>query len=313
MTRTILALGSLLPAEMDELEAHFKVIRLWKEKDPEAALHQYSKEIVGIVSTWDSPVSARLIEALPNLEIISQFAVGVNNIDLVTAARRQVAVTNTPDVLTADTADMALALMLAVMRRVVEGDIYIRVGKWLNGEMKFGVSLAGKTVGIVGLGRIGRAIAKRCEAFDMDVVYYGPRRRDNVPYDYYDDLAAMAAACDVLMLSCAATPETEKLVNQDVLKALGPKGFLVNVARGAVVDEDDLLIALRNGTIAGAGLDVFADEPHVPEALFSMDNVVLSPHAGSATHEARSAMGRLVIENLLAHFRGEPLKTPVAA
>ena len=313
MTKTILALGSLMPAEMEELEAHFSVIRLWKEADPEAALQKHRKEISGIVSTWDTPVSRRLIEALPNLEIISQYAVGVNNIDLAAAKERQVAVTNTPDVLTDDTADMAMALMLAVARRIVEGDIYIRVGKWLNGDLRLGTSLSGKRAGIVGLGRIGRAVARRCEAFSMDVVYHGPRRKDDAPWTYYDDLKDMAAVSDVLVVACAATPQTRNLVDYSILRALGQKGILVNIARGSVVKEDDLLIALRNSEIAGAGLDVFADEPHVPEGFFSMDNVVLAPHMGSATVETRARMGRLVVENLLAHFRGEPLKTPVAA
>ncbi|HTK85728.1 MAG TPA: NAD(P)-dependent oxidoreductase, partial [Patescibacteria group bacterium] len=197
MAQTILALGSLMPKEMEALESHFSVIRLWKEKDPEAALQKYKNEITGIVSTWETPVSERLIAALPNLEIIGQCAVGIDNIDLKAAKARGIIVTNTPGVLTDDTADIALALILATARRIVEADMYVRVGKWLNGDMPLGVSVSGKIAGIIGMGRIGRAIAKRCEAFNMKIIYNGPHKKD-VSYEYYKDLNVMAAASDFL-------------------------------------------------------------------------------------------------------------------
>lgn len=312
MTRTILAIGSLLPAEMDALDKHFDVIRLFKEVDPEGTLQARRMDIVGLVSTYVTPVRANLIEALPNLEIISQFGVGTDNIDLPLAKSRGIAVTNTPDVLTNDTADTALALLLAVTRRVCEGDMYVRVGKWLNGPMPLGTSMFGKRVGIVGLGKIGLAIARRCEAFGMTVSYNGRTKKD-VPYEYFSDINAMAQNSDILILACSGGEGTKNLVDNSVLKSLGPRGILINVARGSVVDEAALLDALASQTIAGAGLDVFASEPHVPKALVSMDNVVLLPHVGSATIETRTIMGKLVIENLLAHFDGKPLKTPVAA
>ena len=311
MSKTILALSSLYPLGLDALEEQFNVVRLWQERDPDAAIRAHQSEVVGIIATPGRNVSRSLIEALPNLEIIANFAVGVDNIDLAAAKERGVTVTNTPDVLTADTADTAIALMLSVARRVVEGDAYVRVGKWGNGSMPLGVSLYGKTVGIVGLGRIGRAIAERCEAFGMDVVYSGRTKKADVSYFYYDDPKVMAEECDFLVLACSGGPETRHLVNVDVLHALGPRGFLINVARGSVVDEEALLIALRNKDIAGAGLDVYENEPHVPESLFAMDNVVLLPHIGSATVETRTAMAKLVIENLLAHFSGDQLKTVV--
>ena len=313
MPQTILALGSILPPpEMEELEKLFDVVRLRRSMDPEPILQERKLDITGIVSTISTPVQASLIEALPNLEIISQFGVGVDNIDLTLAARRGVVVTNTPDVLTDDTADTAMALMLAVMRRVCEGDMYVRVGKWLNGPMPLGTSLSGKTVGIVGMGRIGRAIAKRCEAFGMNIVYHGPNKKD-VPYEYHSDLLALANDADVMILACPGGPATEGIVNYPVMEALGRRGVLVNIARGPVIRQEDFLMALSNRVIAGAGLDVFWAEPNVPEPLISMDNVVLLPHVGSATTETRSAMARLVIDNLLAHFDGKPLKTPVAA
>ena len=313
MTQTILALGTLLPSEMDELERDFRVIRLSKEIDPEAALQQHRNDIVGIISSPMKKVNRHLIEALPNLEIISQFGIGVDNIDLAAAAERHIVVTNTPDLVTNDTADIALSLLLNCARRTVEGDAYVRVGHWANGPMPLGVSLTGKTVGIIGLGRIGQAVARRALGFDMNVIYYGRQEKSEFSYSYYPDLMKLAEDSDFMILTVSGGPETRHLVNADVLKALGPDGFLINVARGSVVDEEALLIALRNRDIAGAGLDVFDNEPHVPEALYTMDNVVLLPHIGTATTETRKKMGQLVLQNLRAHFNGEPLTTPVAA
>ena len=313
MAQTILALGTLLPSEMDELEHDFRVIRLSKESDPEAALQQHRNDIVGIISNPMKKVNRHLIEALPNLEIISQFGIGVDNIDLAAAAERHIVVTNTPDLVTNDTADIALSLLLSCARRIVEGDAYVRVGHWGNGPMPLGVSLTGKTVGIIGLGRIGQAVARRALGFDMNVIYYGRHEKPEFSYSYYPDLMKLAEDSDFMILTVSGGPQTRHLVNADVLKALGPEGFLINVARGSVVDEEALLIALSNREIAGAGLDVFDNEPHVPEALYTMDNVVLLPHIGTATAETRKKMGQLVLENLRAHFNGEPLKTPVAA
>ncbi len=312
MKKTLLVMsGQILPAEMEALAEHFDLIRLWKERDPDAVLRERCNDIVAIASVHSVPVSKTLIEALPNLEIISQFAVGTDNIDLAAAKARGIAVTNTPDVLTDDTADTALALLLAVSRRVCEGDIYVRVGKWLNGPMPLGNSLKGKTAGIVGVGRIGRAIASRCEAFGMKIAYNGPNKKDDLSYDYVPDVHKLAEISDYLILSCPGGAETRHLVHSGILDALGPKGFLINVSRGSVVKEDDLVAALQEKKIAGAGLDVYANEPNVPQELVKMDNVVLLPHVGSATVETRGLMGQLVVKNLLAHFNGDPLLTPV--
>lgn len=313
MARTILALGTLLPPEMEELESSFSVIRLAKEADPEAVLQQHRNDIVGIIASPMKKVNRHLIEALPNLEIISQFGIGVDNIELAAAAERHIAVTNTPDLVTNDTADIALSLLLNCARRTVEGDAYVRVGHWANGPMPLGTTLTGKTVGIIGLGRIGQAVARRVSAFDMNVIYYGRHEKPEFSYSYYPDLVKLAEDSDFMILTVSGGADTRHLVNADVLRALGPSGYLINVARGSVVDEEALLIALRNKEIAGAGLDVFEDEPHVPEALFSMDNVVILPHIGTATVETRTKMGQLVLENLRAHFDGKPLKTPVVA
>lgn len=270
--------------------------------------------MVAIVSAFNGmQVTRPIIEALPNLELIAQYGAGVNNIDLSAARDRQIAVTSTPDTPMNDTADTALALMLATLRRIVEADVFVRVGKWQSGAFPLATSLTGKRVGILGMGRIGQAIARRCKAFEMEVVYTGPRKKADLPYQYYANLEEMAANIDVLVCSCIGGESTHHIVNYPVLKALGTKGTLINVARGTVVDTEGLLMALSNKELGGAGLDVFESEPNIPESLISMDNVVLLPHIGGNTAETKTAMGKLVIANIMAHFKGEPLLTPIAA
>jgi len=308
---TVLALCPLLPPEMARLEAHFHVVRLYNENDPESALQAVKNDVVAIISNPNTPVRASLMEALPALEIVTQFAVGTDNIDLPMAKTRGIAVTNTPDVLTDDTADIAVALLLALSRRIVEADMFVRIGKWGQSPMPLGVTPKGKTVGIVGLGRIGQAVAKRLTAFDMRVVYHGRQQKADIAYGFYPDLVRMAADCDYLIATVSGGAATQNMINEDVLTALGPKGYLINIARGSVVDEAALIAALQKGAIAGAGLDVYAHEPNVPKELKSMDNVVLLPHIGSATIETRTIMGEIVLANLQAHFSGKPLITPV--
>ena len=312
MKRALLVMGNqILPGEMEILEQNFDVIRLWKEKDPDEVIRSHKDDIVAIASVYFVPVSRTLMEALPNLEIISQFAVGYDNIDLAAAKERGIRVTNTPDVLTEDTADIALALLLALSRRICEGDIFVRVGKWLNGPLPLGTSLKGKVAGIVGMGRIGQAIASRCAAFGLEIVYSGPRKKDSISYRYEPDLHKLAEISDYLILACPGGAETRHLVDADVLEKLGPTGQLINISRGTVVDEQAVVAALKDKKIAGFATDVFAREPNVPEDLVKMDNVVLLPHIGSATQETRTLMGQLVLKNLLAHFEGNPLLTPI--
>lgn len=312
MKRKILALGTMRPEEMAKLEELFDVIRLHRESDPEACLRENARDIVGIV-TVVKPVSGALIAALPNLEIIACFSVGVDHVDLESAKSRGIAVTYIPHVQNNDVADMALALLLAIARRVCEADMFVRVGKWSGGEsLPLGTSLTGKRAGIIGLGGIGQAIARRLQAFEMDVVYHGPHEKTDHPYRYYRDLMEMAQEVDFLIVSAPGGDDTRDMVDLPVLQALGPQGFLVNIARGSLVNEEDLQIALRNGNIAGAGLDVYVHEPYVPDALKTMDNVVLLPHIASATHETRAKMGEIVIQNLQAHFEGIPLQSVVS-
>lgn len=306
--KTILVLHSLLSEEMEQLDQHFNIIRLGKEPNPEAAIRENKDNIVGIVSNHTTPVKQPLIEALPNLEIIANFAVGIDNIDTELAKNRNIIVTNTPNVLSDETADTAMALLLATARRVVEADMFVRVGRWQQGHaFPLGTSIKHKTAGIVGLGRIGKSIARKARAFDMNVLYTGRTEQSDQPYEYVDNLFDLAEQSDVLILACPGGEETHNIINLEILQTLGSAGILINVARGSVVNEEDLLIALRNKNIAGAGLDVYAKEPHVPEEMLKMDNVVLLPHIGSATTETRGKMGQLVVGNLIAHFNGEPL------
>lgn len=311
MAQEVLVVGPIPTAQLEILEQNFKVYRLWQAEDPEALLNQVRNKITGIVSTAWFGVSAKVIKAMPNLEIISHFGVGYDSVDVKTAREQGVIVTNTPDVLTDDTADVGLALVLAVLRRVVEGDIYVRSGQWAKkGNMPLGRCLRGKTMGILGMGRIGQAVAKRAEVFGMKVIYHGPRPKD-VQYKYHATLEEMAAASDVLMVTCPYSQATHHAVNAKVLRALGREGVLVNIARGKIVDETALIDALESGVIAGAGLDVFENEPDVPSALCRLDNVVLQPHIGSATHETRGAMAQLVVDNLRLYFDKAEVLTPV--
>jgi hydroxypyruvate reductase len=297
---------------MQQLDALFTMHRLWEAKDRAAFYAPLEAEVRAIVSSGHAGADAAMMDALPKTEIIACFGVGYDAIDVAAAKARKIAVTNTPDVLTDDVADLALGLLIDVARRISRGDRFVRAGGWLKGGLEFGTALKGKKVGIVGLGRIGRATAKRAEAFGMAILYHGRRRQPEVAYRYYADLVDLARDCDFLVLTLPGGPETQRLVTAEVLAALGPQGMLVNVARGSVVDEAALVAALKSGTLGGAALDVFADEPRVPAELMSMDNVVLQPHVGSATHGTRGAMGQLVIDNLLAHFAGKPLLTRVA-
>lgn len=293
------------------LEREFVVHKLWTAKDPAAFLTEVSARVRGAVTTGLAGFSRSQFEALPKLEILACFGSPRLAVDLAAAKEHRVIVTNTPDFIIETVADLALGLMIAVMRRIGECDRFVRAGKWLDGLPSPGREVHGKTCGIVGLGRIGRAIARRVEACGMSVCYHGPHKKEDVAYPYYADLESMARAADCLVVACPATPATRNLVDARVLEALGPEGFLVNISRGANVDEAALIAALANKRIAGAGLDVFQDEPRVPAELLAMEQVVLVPHIGSHTLEIREERGRKVLENLRAHFAGKPVLTPI--
>jgi lactate dehydrogenase-like 2-hydroxyacid dehydrogenase len=298
------------PDAMAQLEAAYTLHHLWQAPDPAALVAEVGSRIRAIVSTGEKGASAELIGRLPALEIVACFGVGIDAIDRPACAARHIPITNTPDVLSRDVADMAMGLMLMVLRRLRQSDLHIRAGKWPEGMAPLATRVAGKRLGIVGLGRIGRELAKRAQAFEMSIAYHNRRQLDDAPWPYHATATDLAGAVDVLALCCPGGEATRNLVDAGVLAALGPKGYLVNVARGSVVDEPALVDALVNRKIAGAGLDVFADEPNVPAALLALDNVVLSPHMASATTETRDAMAQLVVDNLAAHFAGRPLLTP---
>ena len=294
---------------MERLNNEFKATRLFEAKDRDATL-KGAAHIRGLAHFGHSKVDGKLMDALPKLEIISNFGVGVDQIDLDAAKQRKIIVTNTPDVLNDCVADCAMGLVLNTLRKFPQSDAYLRGANWLKAPYPLCTSLGGKVLGVLGLGRIGEAIAKRAQAFGMTIRYHN-RNKKNVAYPYDPDPATLAKNSDVLMVVTPGGAATSKLVNAAVLDALGSEGFLVNVARGSVVDEPVLLKYLQEKRIAGAGLDVFADEPRVPEAFFKLDNTVLFPHVASATVETRKAMGDLQVENLLLHFAGKPVKTRV--
>lgn len=308
---TILQVGPLLPTLEAGLAASYSVLKLPPGAEGARLLADRGAEVAGIASSARVPVTAPVIDALPNLRIIANFGVGYDNVDVARAHARGVVVTNTPDVLTDCVADLAMGLVIDVARGVSAGDRFVRSGRWLEGARPFMAKVGGRRLGIVGLGRIGRAIAHRALAFGLEVRYHGRTRQADVPYGYEPELAALARWSDFLVIAAAGGESTRGLVSREILDALGADGYLVNIARGSIVDEAALVEALREGRLAGAALDVFADEPRVPAALLSLDNVVLTPHIASATRETRAAMGQLVLDNLEAFFRMGRALTPV--
>ena len=299
----------LLPSLERQLAETYTVHKLPPAGPDRAAfLAARAGEFEGLVTSAAGGADASLIDALPRLRIISSFGVGLDQIDLGAAARRGIPVGYTPDVLNDCVADLAFALMLAAGRRIAEADRFVRAGRWEQKQaFPLGRQISGAKLGIVGLGRIGRTIARRASGFDMDVRYHSRRPVEGVDWTYEPKLHELARWCDFLVVITAGGAQTRHLVDASVLDALGPKGYLVNVARGTVIDEAALVKALQDKRIAGAGLDVFEREPHVPHELFALDNVVLVPHIASATVQTREAMARRVMDNLAAFFAGEAL------
>jgi hydroxypyruvate reductase len=306
----VLVVARLWPPMMESLQAAFRVHDRVHQGDP-TAFAALAPRIRAISASGESKVSREMLAQLPALEIISVFGVGYDGIDVAAARERGIAVTNTPDVLNDEVADLALGLVLAVARRIAQADRYVREGKWSGGPMPLARKVSGARLGIVGLGRIGKAIAKRAEAFGMSIAYTARSAKADSGFRFFPTAEALAAEVDFLVVITPGGAGTRKLIDAKVLRALGPDGYLVNVARGSVVDEAALVEALTSGTIAGAGLDVFENEPNVPAPLLALDNVVLTPHVGSATWQTRRAMADLAFGNLEAHFAGRPLLSPV--
>lgn len=306
----VLSVAKLSPLLQPLMDAAFTVHDRLHETDP-AALEKLAPEIHAVIGGGESRIPAELIAQLPALKVISIMGVGYDGVDVEAAKARGVMVTHTPDVLNDDVADLALALMLGAARQLPAADRHVREGQWSkSGAMPLARKMSGARLGLVGMGRIGQAIAHRALAFDMSISYTARNPRD-VPYRYLPSAKELAAEVDFLVVITPGGAATKHLINAEVLQALGRDGILVNVARGSVVDEDALVDALERGVIAGAGLDVFANEPNVPERLLKQSHVVLTPHVGSGTGQTRRAMAELAFNNLEAHFAGEPLLTPV--
>jgi len=301
------------PTANERLAAAYDVFELWKHADRARALAEHAQDITVLVTSANMGAQAELINALPSLKAICSWGVGYETIDVAAAHARGVQVSNTPDVLTDCVADLAWGLMIAGARRMSLGDRFVRAGQWgqVHGSIPLGTRVSGKKLGIVGLGRIGEAIARRGQGFDMEVRYHNRRQRDDVPYGYAATLVDLAQWADFLVVATVGGAETRHLVNQPVLEALGPKGVIVNIARGPVIDETALIQALESGKLGCAALDVFEHEPKVPDTLKQNDNTVLLPHIGSATHETRMAMENLLIDNLKAYFETGKVITAV--
>jgi len=307
---SVLSVAKLSPLFASQLDAAFAVHDRLHQTDP-AAFAAAAPEIRAIAASGESKVGAELIAQLPKLEIISVMGVGYDGIDVAAAKARGAVVTHTPNVLNDDVADLAIGLMLSAARQLPAADRYVRDGSWPSGPMPLARKMSGARLGLVGMGRIGQAIAHRAAAFGMSIAYTARNPRPALTFKYVASAAALAAEVDYLVVITPGGAGTRKLINAEVLAALGKKGILVNVARGSVVDEAALIDALERGVIGGAGLDVFESEPNVPERLRALPHVVLAPHIGSATTQTRQAMADLAFGNLQAHFAGKPLLSPV--
>lgn len=310
----ILQVGPLGEEIDRELQARYEVLRLWTEPTGLQALAAHAGRITAILTSVRHGCNASLIERLPNLRVICSWGVGYETVDVAAAHRRGIVVSNTPDVLNDCVADLAWGLLIAAARRIAVGDRSVKTGQWRTiGAFPLSTRVSGKRLGILGLGRIGEAIARRGTGFSMDVRYHNRRRRTDAPYRYEPSLTELARWADFLVVACEGGAGTRHLVSDAVIDALGPRGILVNIARGTVIDQAAMVRALAAGRLGGAGLDVLENEPAVPPELMQMDQVVLMPHVGSATIETRRAMGRLVLDNLASFMAGGGLLTPISA
>jgi len=307
MTQEIMQVSPLPPFMMNALqEADYIVHDHTHIKDPGALV-----KVTALVGTGAAVVDKKLLSMLPNVKLIAICGVGYDGVDVVAAKEKGIVVTHTPGVLTDDVADLALGLMLSIGRRIPQADRFVRNGDWVNDTFPMTRKVTGARLGVVGMGRIGRAIAKRAAAFDMRIAYTGREAKADVPYAFYKTATALAAEVDYLVVAVPGGDGTKNLIGASVLQALGPKGYLINVARGSVVDQSVLVQALKGKAIAGAALDVFWDEPIVDSELRRLSNVVLTPHIASATDETRQAMAALTLDNLQAFYERRALPTPV--
>ncbi|ARU94781.1 2-hydroxyacid dehydrogenase [Tatumella citrea] len=305
-----LVLADKVPPALAEKLANDYQLYFYTKSSPEE-IQAISEQTEIIVASGESTVNAEMISRFPNLKLIAVFGVGYDGIDVATATSKNIQVTNTPDILTDDVADLGFALILNASRRINAAQRFIEQGNWASGSFPLASKVTGKRLGIVGYGRIGQAVADRARGFSMPVACFSRHPVTDQDVKWYGDLTELAHNSDILVVCVSANPQTRGLINKQVLTALGPKGILINISRGSVVDEAALVDAITRGEIGGAGLDVFAAEPSVPEALLNRPEVVLTPHIASGTHETRADMAKLVIDNITAFQNGQPLLTPV--
>jgi lactate dehydrogenase-like 2-hydroxyacid dehydrogenase len=306
----VLCLGPFMPGVEERLSRRFAVLPATPET-LDGLIAEHGAAIRAMTTRGHGPTDATLMDRLPRLELIATFAVGYDTIDVAAAKARGIVVANTPDVLTDEVADLTVGLTLATIRELPQADRFLRAGAWPKGAYPLTASLRDRSIGIVGMGRIGQAIAARLKPFGRPIAYHARRKVEGLGYEHFPDLTALAAAVDVLIVILPGGPATRGVIDGGVLEALGPRGVLINVARGSVVDEPALIAALKTGTIAAAGLDVFAQEPNIPAELIEMGNVVLLPHVGSGTHVTRAAMADLAMRNVESWFDGAGPITPV--
>ncbi len=314
MKPDVLYIGSFPEATVKSLYEtytihHFRDLPL----PADAFTPETAKRIRAITTEANRGATREMMDRFPNLEVITVFGVGTDAVDLRAAREKNIPVTNTPGVIGPEVADLAIGLMLASARQIVMGDRYVRDGDWAaKGPIRLGRSVGRKTCGVIGLGGIGRAIADRAAAFRMRVIYQGPRKKADAPYEYIADPVELARRSDYLMVACKGGEETRLLVSKAVIEALGPTGTLINVARGTVVDEPAMIAALKSGKLGYAALDVFDNEPNISQDLLSLPNVIVQPHHGTGTVETRTEIGQVMLNNLAAHFAGKPLINPLS-
>lgn len=309
----LLSTGWMMPLVTRQIEEAFEVFWLNKVSDWDRLFAEVGPRIEAVCTGALTNVAtdAAMIAKMPNLKIISNYGVGYDSINVPAAKAQGIVITHTPEVLNEEVADMAVGLLIATVREFNYGEAYLRSGEWATkGEFRYTASLRDRHVGMIGFGRIGKAIGRRIEGFGVPISYFGRTKQPDVPYPFYDDLVAMARDVDTLIAILPGGPATQGLINKAVLEALGPRGIVINVARGSVVDEAALIEALKNRTIHGAGLDVYVNEPRIDPAFLELDNVTLLPHVGSGSQHTRDKMGQLTVDNLLAYKAGKPPLTP---
>ena len=310
MQKNLLIMSEMPQYFVNLADNNFNTHKLWLQNDEDKYISEIQEKVDAIAVMGGYKITPELMKSMTNLKVIACYGVGYDAIDIDYAKSIGIKVTNTPEVLNDEVADTAIALMLCVYKQIVDADNFARNNSWVNGDFPLSKKFSGSKLGIVGMGRIGKAIAKRAEAFDCLISYHSRNKKD-VKYKFYDNVNELAKDVDTLCIITPGGKETEKLINQKVLKNLGTNGVLINVARGSVVDQDELIYCLKNNIILAAGLDVYVNEPNIPKELINLKNTVLLPHIASGTVETRNAMGQLVYDNIKNYFEDKPLISPV--